>query len=149
MNAVCANETRADDCLHSLLAGDHLAQPDLAPFYSSFSSRRFDNGNWMYQMNASMPLPASAAAPHDLPGPLNISVHFAAGLGGSEADVLPSALTVNDLAGGPPYMFQLHPEVEGVSPAEGAVQGECCCCCCCCCCAGHAVLRSGGPGLRS
>ncbi len=83
-------------------------------------SRRW--GDAYYQLNASMPLPASPSTPHDAAGNLNLTAHFEAGLGGTTGDVLPSAYTV-DWATGALYMFQLHPLVESVAPAAGALQG--------------------------
>jgi hypothetical protein len=69
-----------------------------------------------------MPLPSSPSMPHDAAGNLNLTAHFEAGLGGTTGDVLPSAYTV-DPATGASYMFQLHPLVESVAPAAGALQG--------------------------
>ncbi len=80
---------------------------------------------WMdtlYQLNASLPLPSGPSMPNGVPGNLNLTAHFQAGLGGTTGDVLPSAYTI-DWATGASYMFQLHPLVESVAPAAGALQG--------------------------
>jgi hypothetical protein len=181
MHSICGDSGRApEDCISSLLAGDHLAT--ISPnFYTAwFPSRRCTptsapqcNGlrccgrarafprrtpaqrsgpaaaaeaggclsqlpgasrRWpesLFQLNASMPLPSSPSTPHDVAGNLNLTAHFEAGLAGTAGDVMPSAYTI-DPATGAAYMFQLHPLVEEVAPAAGALQGE--------------GLRAWGPG---
>lgn len=95
--------------------------------YSSYWSSYFSSGRSIYEVNCELPLPgggwtgAPANSRLGVAGNVNVSLHFERSLRGGKAS--PRAPVYWPDKKGDPYMFQIHPHIDLITPSTGSLMG--------------------------